>query len=139
MKDDTGAAAVDPSGADLEVEWHQVARTDRNEEPSQEVQEFIGSSPGVDFEHDGLFGGNRRRYKQKVIEPGDRLYVFGEASTYTASGVKEIREGKAPVYIISDKTESELANDLSKWHRITLPLGLLIALACYAILYMYLL
>jgi len=136
LDDGTGAAAVDPSNADFEIEWDKVAATDGQEKPPERIQGFIRSSPNIDFEHDDfLWTGNRRRYWEKLLVPEDELYVFGEASTYSDSGVKKIQDGDAVIYMISDKSEEELVDGFSTWYKIYIPAGILAGIIGYAGLY----
>ena len=136
LDDGTGAAAVDPSNADFEIEWDKVAATDGQEKPPERIQSFIRSSPHIDFEHDDfLWTGNRRRYREKLLVPEDELYIFGEASTYSDSGVKKVQDGDAVIYMISDKSEGDLVDGFSTWYKIYIPAGVLAGIIGYAGLY----
>ncbi len=136
LDDGTGAAAVDPSNAYFETELDLVAATGSQEQPPERIQSFIRSSPDIDFEHDDfLWTGTRRRYWEKLLVPEDELYVFGEASTYSDSGVKKIQDGDAVIYMISDKSEEELVDGFSTWYKIYIPAGVFAGIIGYAGLY----
>lgn len=96
LEDDTGAAAVDPSKASLRIDWDVAAKTDGDTEPPEAVRDFIMSSEDLSFEYKKSLGtGNPRRYKEKVIPPGQDLYVFGEGSSYSEHGIKRSPRGKS--------------------------------------------
>jgi hypothetical protein len=136
LEDDTGAAAVDPSKASLRIDWDVAAKTDGDTEPPEAVRDFIMNSEELSFEYNKSMGtGNPRRYKEKVVSPGQELYVFGEGSSYSKHGIKEVHAGKAPIYLISDKPEDALSNDFSTWYKRFIPAGLLAGIIGYGGLY----
>ncbi len=112
LRDGTGRIKVAPDGADLVME--------------QSLSEFTASFPGDRFSAGSFvfdlasaaLGGGRRtlgyRYTENIIPVGRDLYVLGEAYD-SGSGLAMRRSStKGEKYIISVKSEEELAASAAK-------------------------
>jgi hypothetical protein len=133
VDDGTDVAAIKPDGADLVVDWDVVEPGEGEGGPRSQS----GNEPSAAREIAGaLAGSEQRTYKEKLIRPGEDIYVFGEASTHAEQGVKLIEEGDNPVYLISNKPEDEIAESFSTWYKLKLPTGLILSAGCYYGLYL---
>lgn len=133
VDDGTDVAAIKPDGADLVVDWDVVEPGEGEGTPRPQS----GNEPSAAREIAGaLAGSEQRTYKEKLIRPGEDIYVFGEASTHAEQGVKLIEEGDNPVYLISNKPEDEIAESFSTWYKLKLPIGLIFSAGCYYGLYL---
>lgn len=105
LRDETGTVLVDPNGAEIEIPMDYESRT---------MPSFFKMSVNV-----GPFGfstGSRRRYREWLIEPGDKLYIMGNAgdNPFVEEGTashseKDIMIQKGgPMFYITDKLEKDV-------------------------------
>ncbi len=133
VEDGTGAAAVDASGADFRID-QEVEYVGAGEQPPDAIRDFLKQTD-LGQSGDNLPAEKQRRYKQTLIRPGQDLYIFGEASSHGDSGVKQIRRGSSPIYVISDRDESDITGSLSLKYKLWLIFGLLVSMIGYTFLY----
>lgn len=135
VEDGTGQVRVDPPTGGLfefELEREKVGG---GEEPPEAIRRFVESEAGVDeaARHDlGLLSvGERRRYSEGLIRPGEEVYVLGEARE-TDGGWGEhhfvVDGGTDPEsFVLSDKSEEKLVSQ-NRWGGVLLyALGALFA------------
>jgi len=129
VDDGTGEVRVEPplsSGTNLNPELERE-RVGGGEEPSEKVKRFIEREEGVGSASKGSIGpldfGERRRYSEGVIEPGENVYVLGRARKDEAGWGERgyvIDETTASgEFVLSDKSEEQLVKE-GKWGGILL-------------------
>lgn len=118
VRDATGAVEVDPDGAELRFEDHAV-EVDPGEEPPEDVARFVGANPDVDRQDASLdLGitelalGNRQRFTERRLDPGEDVYVYGQARPDDGGEWGDslvdavVGDGDAaPVFVVSDTDE----------------------------------
>lgn len=85
-EDDTGSVAVDPEEAEFSLEVDAEIESGSGETPPEPVQRFL-EGIGVDREEGGTrsFGpisvntGDKRRYVERRLDPGDPVHVYGQS------------------------------------------------------------
>lgn len=118
LDDGTGEVRVDPpDAAKVSLDEYRWV-IDGDETEPDEVRRFVESADGVDAAEkagDSLLGsGERRRYEEGVIEPGEDVYVFGQAVESDAGWGSEAYEvtggSEVGTFVLSDKSEEELTS-----------------------------
>lgn len=133
LEDGTDKVIVDPEGAEVELPSDRFIKIDDAEDLTPEVKQF--------FQQEGLGDGKgflftkTRRVKEWYIPPGEELYIFGYASKehddYGSYPI--IKEDKrAEMFMISDKSESELIKDKKSGFMLYLYGGTVATLFIYA-------
>lgn len=119
VDDGTGTVAVDlPPDGELNLEMRKK-KVGAGDEPPENVQAFLETEPAVDEASRGSFGplnyGDRRRYGEGVIEPGESVYVIGNARRVQGDwGERDFAIDEltpAGDFVLSDKSESELVSE----------------------------
>lgn len=122
VDDGTGEVRIDPQQSErtVNVELNRE-RVRGGEEPPEEIQQFIEREKEVDSATSSLGPidfGQRRRYSEGVIEPGESVYVLGRAREEDAGWGERgyvIDEPTATgEFILSDKSEEQLVKE-GKW------------------------
>jgi len=118
VEDDTGRVRVDPEGADIRLEDH-TTKVSPGEELPEELAAYVESTDEVE-KQDGtvdllvteLHVGNEQRFTERRLDPGEGVYVYGEArrapSTEWGSALVDVvvEDGEAaPVFVVSDTDE----------------------------------
>lgn len=125
VDDGTGELRVElPQDGQLNVELDRT-RVSGGDEPPERIRQFVEREEAIDqaARGDGLLSvGERRRYSEGMIEPGEDVYVLGNARQ--ASGWEgptyAIDEPTASgEFILSDKSEKQLVRE-AKWSGILL-------------------
>lgn len=116
VDDGTGAAVVEVSEAEVELpDEDYQEKLDGGEEPPQHIQEFIDQNDNVKEGNNEMLTifDNDRRFTEYYIQPGDHLYVFGyaeEERREDGTSYPVIKDGNAPMFYVTDKTEEYLRN-----------------------------
>lgn len=76
IEDDTGSVLVEPAGADLRLDAQRVFRARPGEKPPSGVARFLSS---VEIGGFTVNGGEDRRYTERRLDSGERVYVLGPA------------------------------------------------------------
>lgn len=76
ITDDTGSILVEPAGATLRLDSERVFRSREGEEPPAAVGGFL---PSLELGGFTINAGRDRRYTERRIDVGERVYVFGPA------------------------------------------------------------
>jgi len=122
LGDGTGEVRVElPADGGLDVELTRK-RVGGGEEPPEPIRRYVENEAAVDeaTRHDlGLLSiGERRRYSEGVIEPGEEVYVLGRAREKEAGwGDREYvidEPTEAGDFVLSDKSEEDLIEE-GKW------------------------
>jgi hypothetical protein len=113
VADETGEVIVDPSGADISIPVDHEFDSGFGKDPDVKVQAFL-KQKGINFET--WLGFNKRmRFREYIIEPGDKLYVMADAidnpdvgigkAATSAENVMLAKGQHNDLFCISDKTE----------------------------------
>jgi len=146
LEDDTGRALIDADdGPDLEISDENTTQitVGSTEEEPEVVKEFLRNHSSQSIPDSGLSGivfGEKRRYTQKVIPPGDEVYVFGgatprpDAAGSNAEQLVVCQEESTDRFVVSDKSEDALVSQYG-WSALgIIALGVgLFALAFYIV------
>lgn len=146
LEDETGRALIDADdGVDLEISDENTTRitVGSTEEEPDVVKEFLRNHSSMGVPDSGLSGvvfGEKRRYTQKVIPPGEDVYVFGGATPRpdtegaNAEGLVVGEEESTGRFVVSDMSEDTLVSQYG-WSALgIIALGVvLLALAFYII------
>jgi hypothetical protein len=120
VDDGTGEVRVElPENGALNVEQDRT-RVGGGDEPPERIRQFVEREEAVDEADRGeglLSTGERRRYSEGMIEPGEDVYVLGRATEtagwdgggYVIDGPTDSGE-----FILSDKSEEQLITE-AKW------------------------
>ena len=118
VDDDTDRVRVDPEGADIRLASHSVTVPPGTELPDA-LAEFVAASEAVD-EQDRrldlvvteLAVGNKQRFIERRLDPGEHVYVYGlarrgPAAEWGSNRVDAVvgRGEGTPVFVISDTDE----------------------------------
>lgn len=120
LEDDSGRILVDPEGAELSIGISDTTNVGRGETAEGRIAAFLESvdvEPGKGGERNlgplTVETGDRRRYREGRIEPGDTVYVYGpverdftvadDADDVTAAIRDEADDG---LFLVSDADES---------------------------------
>jgi len=142
LRDETGALAVEAHDAtwSFEEDYRETFREDeRPDRIARYVEEHAGEEGLLDVD---WLGGEKQRFTERVLEPGDELYVLGaarpasDASVHLPHGVEAIvkRDRAADVFLLSDAPEAELLS--TRWWTglINLGGGMVLVPGCGAVL-----
>jgi len=120
LRDNTGAVLVSPKQAKIDIPKSFEYQSDWRQDPPASIQRFLKRN-NISFEGP-LFGLNKTmRYREKIIQPGDQLYILGAAgdnpfvSDSTAQqGIQDvmIQQVNNHPFFISNKSEKAI---LSKY------------------------
>jgi hypothetical protein len=131
VEDDTGQVRVDlPRDGDLIVEETQT-EVAGGEEPPEAVRRYVEGERSVDERDQYDLGpislGDRRRYSEGWIEPGEEVYVLGNAREKEADWGERVfvidEPDDSDTFVLSDKSEDDLIQE-GKWGgRILLAIG----------------
>lgn len=124
IDDGTGFAVVDPEGADFDLEEENTITVPGNEDPPEQVQEFIENNDAVDSRNNKFLtsSDNKRRYTEKFVKPSEQLYVFGYSDSLVLDGesFNLVKDGGVPLFYISDKSEEEIIDKWSSYYKLAL-------------------
>lgn len=123
VADGSASALVNPAGADLRLADEPSIRVRGGEKPPERVRRFIEGNDEVDSEERSIDlkvfewnTGRDRRYTESRIDPGESVYVFGEAAYDADAGYGSghvntvLRYGDAaPMFLVSDSSERRAA------------------------------
>lgn len=119
VDDGTGEARVEvPADATANFEGSSVV-VGPGEDPPPGIRQFIDADPDVDdpseYTVGGLTLGQRRRYTEGRLEPGESAHVYGEATGTDAgwgeTAVAVAGGGDPDSFLVSDKSAEELAGE----------------------------
>lgn len=119
VDDGTGEVRVElPPDGDLTVETTQT-KVGAGDEPPEMIKRYLERDDAIDEASRGSIGplsyGDRRRYSEGVIEPGEEIYVLGTAREERAGwGEREyVIDEPTPAgdFVLSDKSEDELISE----------------------------
>jgi hypothetical protein len=114
IDDGTAAAVVEIEEAEVELpDEDYQERVEGGDEPPQKIQDFIDQNQDVKQGNNEMFTifDNDRKFTEYYIQPGDHLYVFGNAEEKRlddGTRYPVIREGGAPMFYVTDKSEDYL-------------------------------
>ena len=115
--DGTGVR-VDPANATYLFGLDDSLRVKSDEEPPERIRRFVdavdavdGSDPGYDVGPFTIGRGPDRRYRQRVLRPGDTVTVVGDASAFPDAPVGEVKAGIAggSPFVVSDTSARRTA------------------------------
>ena len=119
VDDGTGEVQVElASDGHLNVEKTQT-KVGAGDEPPEMITRFLDREGAIDHASRGSIGplsyGDRRRYSEEVIEPGEEIYVLGTAREERAGWGERDYVIDEPTqsgdFILSDKSERELISE----------------------------
>lgn len=120
IDDGTGEVVVDPSGADLRLPRDERYRVGSFDELPDTAQGFVRDNPDVDTQTDEWFEEDRR-YTERQIAAGQTVYVFGKAlprvghsSATNPDNAVINTDRNTPMFVISDRSESEVMSSMTK-------------------------
>lgn len=146
LEDDTGEALVDADdGIDLRISDANRTRykVGKTEEEPPVVKDFLRTHSDLGVPDSGLSGvvfGEKRRYTQEIIPPGESVYVFGGAHTREGgegSNADRLVIGEDDMserFFVSDKSEDALASGLGKKALLIMGLGVVLLTAAFYII-----
>lgn len=128
VEDGTGEVRVDPTNSETHLNlelWRE--RVGGGEEPPDSVRRFLEREEEVDAAGNYSLGsldfGQRRRYSEGAVEPGDDVYVLGRASEEDAGWGEREHVIDEPTesgeFVVSDKSEERLVKE-GKWQGLLL-------------------
>jgi len=136
VDDGTGEVRVEipPDGA-LNVETIQT-KVGPGDEPSEPIKRYLEAEDAIGEASGGSLGplnyGDQRRYSEGMIEPGEEVYVLGQAREEQAGwGEREYvidEPTAAGDFVLSDKSESQLVTEGKRGGLVYLGFGGLFAL-----------
>lgn len=119
LKDDTGVIRINPEGASI-TDINVFSRNCKESDPLYYAKGPFSTVP--DSTH-------RRRFKEDALLLHSMLYVMGQAQECRDVVAAEIaHDKKAPLYLISIKTEKQISSSYVMWVWLWIILGLLTAL-----------
>lgn len=137
LEDETGEAVVDPT-AELELKvsdrYESQVTVGRTEEEPASIRHFLRTHSKMNVPDAGLSGvlfGEKRRYTQRVITPGETVYVLGGASPRPGIEVETDQdlvigpEDASGSLIVSDMNEDRLASNYGRGAVLVIALGVL--------------
>lgn len=123
VDDGTGEVRIDPppqSERYLSVELNRE-RVGGGNEPPERIKEFIQRKQELDDAKNSIGPidfGQRRRYSEGTVEPGESVYVFGKAREEDAGwgerGYVVDEQTASGEFMLSDKSEEKLVKE-GKW------------------------
>ncbi|WP_265108794.1 E3 ubiquitin ligase family protein [Halosolutus halophilus] len=118
LADGSGSVLIEPPGADFRLEEHARIAVDGGSRPPAPIREFIDRTEEVDSQNRRLDlrlfelrTGTDRRFRERVLEPGEEIHVLGTAR-YDTTASRRSGEVNAAVGI----DERVLAD--SRWVRL---------------------
>lgn len=102
LDDGSGEVVVDPDGVSLNIPRDNLYSVDDDEQP-----------PSTEGSVGMIVAGNDRRYHEHYVEPGEEIYVYGEAMRRDGDVVVN-KQADTPMFMISDRPEEELVEGMSK-------------------------
>jgi hypothetical protein len=136
VDDGTGEVRVEPpSDGGLNVDLTRT-KVGSGEEPPEPIRRYVEREAGVDeatrHELGPLAIGDRRRYSEGVIEPGEEVYVLGTAREADAGWGERAFVIDEPTgsgdFVLSDKSEADLIREGKRGGLVFLIVGGLFAL-----------
>ena len=119
LQDDTGVIRINPEGASI-TDLNVFSRNCKESDPLYYAKGPLSAVP--DSTH-------RRRFKENALLLHSMLYVMGQAQECKDVVAAEIaHDKKAPLYLISVKTEKQISSSYIRWVWLWVILGLLTAL-----------
>ncbi|MBP1923119.1 hypothetical protein J2751_002157 [Halorubrum alkaliphilum] len=115
--DGTGVR-VDPARATFVLGLDESIRVRSSEEPPDRIRRFVDAFDAVDETHPGydvgpftVGRGPDRRYRQRLIRPGDEVTVVGDASAFPDAPVGEVKSRIADgnPFVVSDASPRRTA------------------------------
>jgi hypothetical protein len=138
VTDDSGEVRVElPADADVTLDETET-KVQAGDEPPQEITEYLENEPAIDHASRHELGplsiGERRRYKEGLIEPGEAVYVLGTAREKPDADWGErafvIDEPTdSGDFILSDKSEAELVREGKRGGLVSLLFGGVLVIA----------
>ena len=109
---------VDPARATFVLGLDESIRVRSDEKPPERVRRFVDAFDAVDETHPGydvgpftVGRGPDRRYRQRLLRPGDEVTVVGDASAFPDAPVGEVKSriaGGTP-FVVSDASPRRTA------------------------------
>lgn len=150
IDDGTGSVLVEPHDKttfELDSDGWTETYVDSLSKGPERIKEFVREHPELSFPGDGVGQIKDRKYRQKIIKPGDSVYVFGTVQPREQSGghaasnedrlvVKKVEddEMREPMYLISDDEEQNITGR-RELALLRLPVGGLCLAAALVMLY----
>ncbi len=134
--DGTGEVRVElPDNGRLDIEQTQT-KVDSDDEPPERIQQYIENEPNIDegtrHHHGPVSIGDRRRYSEGVIKPGEDVYVVGTAREIQSDWGEQTGVIDEPMesgqFILSDRSKAELVQEAKQGGRNQLAIGGIIVL-----------
>ena len=134
VQDDTGVALIRPEGAELKILPDRGFNSSSMESPSPEMSAYLQS---VNIKSVSFFGLNKTmRLAESYLEPGDEVYVLGEARPLTEGSYNRLPEGgggqrssyifksgPSQKLLVSDKSEEKILSETTSQTKRLLILG----------------
>jgi len=145
VRDDTGTVLVSTKGAIIDVGKKEFDSS-FGKKPNENITKFLSKH---EIKTKDFFGfGHRMRFREYIIEPGDKVYVMGSAgdnpfledatSVYGVNDVM-IKKGKNDkIFYISDKSEKDIIKTLRSGIFIKLFGGGALSVGCLWVILIYL-
>ena len=145
LDDGTGEVMVDPRGADLRLPRDGRYRVDSFDELPDAAQEFVRENDSVDTQTDEWFEEDRR-YTEYYIGTDENVYVFGKAlprendtgSVTNPENAVINTDRTTPMFVISDRSESEVMSSMTKRILAAVIGGFILAVGGFAVLLAFL-
>lgn len=135
VDDGTGEVPVErPSAGGLDLEGTET-EVGVDDEPPAAVRRYVENEPALEVPDRRSMGpvsvGERRRYTEGVLEPGDDVYVLGAARETAAGWDRRDHVIDEPTasgdFVLSNKPESELIAERTRGGFVLLAFGCLLA------------
>ncbi|WP_135822832.1 GIDE domain-containing protein [Halostella litorea] len=137
VDDGTGEVRVDlPADGDLNVEKSRW-KVGSGDEPPERIERYLEAESEIDTATRRDIGplsiGERRRYSEGLIEPGEEVYVLGAAREEQSDWGERSYAIDATTdsgdFVLSDKSESELVNEGKRGGLVLLAFGVVFLLS----------
>lgn len=130
VDDGTGEALVElPSAGGLHLEGDEI-RVDSDDEPPAAVRRYVENETELEIPERRDFGsvsiGERRRYREGVLESGEELYVRGsarEATGWDRRGYVIDEPTESGEFVLSNTPEAELIAERTQGGLVFLAFG----------------
>lgn len=135
VDDGTGEVRVElPSGGGLNLEQTRT-KVGSGDEPPEQIRRYLDGEANIDEatrrDYGPLSIGERRRYSEGTIEPGEEVYVLGTAREERGDwGDRDFvidESTEAGDFVLSDKSEEELVREGKRGGLVFLAFGGLLA------------